>query len=429
MRTNPNIITSGNQMAPPQLPDVNAMMQTRTAGMENIYALEQQRAAQAQAAQKEQEAALIEALAPAYATAFKGGGSREAITAAYDLLPPEIQPNVKGQIDRLLAMPSDDLRLSALEASMAGSEMGRTLLVRIPTKIQEINAQIQQGQLRVAEKKLAMDESQLGMPAPISAADQARIDLETRRVELAEEAAAREAAKAEAIASGERGPTEPQKGEVWNAEAGRYDAVPGSKLYNETSKKHSSDYKDASIVADKIASAQDKLDYILSNDPKNKEGFEYNFGGYNAAYIGQNVPVESAQDMYAKLESLKADLKGAGLEQLRAGGSIGQITEAEWPIIEKQMDSITPYMSEEAARNALTAIKKRLDNIAERATEAYDMQWGDTQFYLPVKAKTTRGGGGGGGGGDGGGVREGATATNPQTGERIIYRNGKWQPL
>lgn len=26
-------------------------------------------------------------------------------------------------------------------------------------------------------------------------------------------------------------------------------------------------------------------------------------------------------------------------------------------------------------------------------------------------------------------IREGATATNPQTGERIIYRNGQWQPL
>lgn len=194
MPTNPNIILSGNQMAQPRLPDVNAMMQTRTAGLENIYGIEQKRAEQAKTAQKEQEAALVDALAPAYATAFKGGGSKEAITAAYNLLPPEIQPGVKGQIDKLLAMPSDDLRLSALEASMAGSEAGRTLLNRIPTAIQELNAQIQQGQLRVAEKKLAMEESQIGMPAPISAADRARIDLETRRVKLAEEEAARKAA-------------------------------------------------------------------------------------------------------------------------------------------------------------------------------------------------------------------------------------------
>jgi len=28
-----------------------------------------------------------------------------------------------------------------------------------------------------------------------------------------------------------------------------------------------------------------------------------------------------------------------------------------------------------------------------------------------------------------GGVSEGATATNPQTGEKIIYRNGQWEPM
>jgi hypothetical protein len=166
MVTNPNIILSGNQMAQPRLPDVNAMMQTRTAGLENIYGIEQQRAEQAKTAQKEQEAALIEALAPAYATAFKGGGSREAITAAYDLLPPEIQPGVKGQIDRLLAMPSDDLRLSALESSMAGSEAGRTLLNRIPTEIQRMNAEIQRGQLEVSKAELAQRRAEASATGP-----------------------------------------------------------------------------------------------------------------------------------------------------------------------------------------------------------------------------------------------------------------------
>ena len=166
MVTDPNIILSGNRMAPPRLPDVNAMVQTRTAGLENIYGIEQQRAEQAKTAQKEQEAALIEALAPAYATAFKGGGSREAITAAYDLLPPEIQPGVKGQIDRLLAMPSDDLRLSALESSMAGSEAGRTLLNRIPTEIQRMNAEIQRGQLEVSKAELAQRRAEASATGP-----------------------------------------------------------------------------------------------------------------------------------------------------------------------------------------------------------------------------------------------------------------------
>jgi len=172
-------------------------------------------------------------------------------------------------------------------------------------------------------------------------------------------------------------------------EEGTVELIPGTKAYNAASKSHSSDQKDAAIVLDKTEAAKNKLKYIL--DEKNRDGFEYNFGGYYAAYVGQNMPTEAAQDMYAKLESLKADLSGAGLEQIRAGGSIGQITEAEWPMIQKQIDSITPYMGEKAARNALEGIQRRLDNIAERAKEAYDVQWGDTQFYKPIKAKSLGG--------------------------------------
>ena len=47
MAIDPSII--GNVMVPraPQMPDVNAMMQTRTAGMENVYKIERQRQADA----------------------------------------------------------------------------------------------------------------------------------------------------------------------------------------------------------------------------------------------------------------------------------------------------------------------------------------------------------------------------------------------
>ncbi len=423
MQTNPNIILSGNQMAPVQLPDVNAMMQTRTAGLENIYNIEQQRAEQAQAAQKEQEAALVDALAPAYATAFKGGGTKESITAAYNLLPPEIQPGVKGQIDKLMAMPSDDLRLSALEASLAGSDAGRTLLDRIPTEIQRLNAEIQRGQLDVSRQRLAMEESQLGMPAPMSAADQARIEIEERRLRIAEEAAAREAAKADAIAAGERGPTEAQKGEVWNPDEGRYDVVPGTKLYRESSAKHATDYKAKTAVQDRVKESLAKIDYVLADE--NKDGFGYNFGGYTEAYVGQYVPGQ-AQDVKNTVESLKADITQAGLELMRAGGSIGAITEREWPLLEKQIAAVTPYVSERRARDLLDNVAQRLKNIQTRATETYDTQWGETQFYTPSEALPP---GGGAPSPASGGTREGATATNPQTGERVIYRGGQWQPL
>lgn len=44
------------------------------------------------------------------------------------------------------------------------------------------------------------------------------------------------------------------------------------------------------------------------------------------------------------------------------------------------------------------------------------------------RPSTGRGGGSGGGKGAPGGVREGSTATNPQTGAKVVYRGGKWVP-
>jgi hypothetical protein len=155
-------------MAQPRLPDVNAMMQTRTAGMENIYAIEQQRAAQAQTAQKEQEAALVEALTPAYAIAFKGGGTKEALTAAFGVLSPEFQAAIKPQFDKIMALPSDDLRMSALETSLVGSEPGRAIHASIPTAMQKLNAEIQRGQLEVSKQRLALDVAAANQPPQVS---------------------------------------------------------------------------------------------------------------------------------------------------------------------------------------------------------------------------------------------------------------------
>lgn len=167
MAIDPSIILSGNQMAQPRLPDVNAMMQTRTAGLENMYNIEQQRAAQAQAEQKAQQDALVEALAPAYATAYKGGGTKEAITAGVSLLSPEIQAKIAPSIQKMLAMPSDDLRMSALESSLASSgDTGRAILNRIPTEIQRLNAEIQRGQLELSQAELAQRRAEASAAGP-----------------------------------------------------------------------------------------------------------------------------------------------------------------------------------------------------------------------------------------------------------------------
>jgi hypothetical protein len=160
MVTDPNIILSGNQMAQPRLPDVNAMMQTRTAAMENIYALEQQRAAQQQTAQKEraaaQEAATLKALLPAYTYGIQTGD----IAGAGNLVPPEMRPQIQQYIDALTGKPPEEVQ-AALIGSLSSSQAGQEALAAIQ---RAATVDVQRGQLDVSKQRLAFDKSQANQP-------------------------------------------------------------------------------------------------------------------------------------------------------------------------------------------------------------------------------------------------------------------------
>ena len=163
MVTNPNIILSGNQMAQPRLPDVNAMMQTRTAGLENIYNIEQQRAAQAQAAQKEQAAEAMKALSPAIAAAFSDP-SDAGLDAALALVPPQYQGAAKAQLDQIRALPDINKRKGLIRAGLVQDEAGRMLLGQLEmTAAQRANLDVQreQNDLRRTEIALTRQKQQL----------------------------------------------------------------------------------------------------------------------------------------------------------------------------------------------------------------------------------------------------------------------------
>jgi hypothetical protein len=172
-----------------------------------------------------------------------------------------------------------------------------------------------------------------------------------------------------------------KQGERWNKELGRVEAVPGSDIFVKQSGAHGKDLQALQGVDTKIDSAIGKIDYILS--PENKSGFESNFGGYNA-YAASRLPGK-ATDVRKNIDSLKSDLKAAGLELMRSGGSIGQITEREWPIIEGMIGALSPEMSEEEARRQFTKIKSYMENIRKNSRDAYDAEWGETQYHKGSK--------------------------------------------
>jgi hypothetical protein len=162
---------------------------------------------------------------------------------------------------------------------------------------------------------------------------------------------------------------------------GRVEAVPGSDIYVKQSGAHGKDFQALQGVDTKVDSALSKIDYITSD--KNKSGFDSNFGGYTA--YGTSRLTGNASDVRKNIDSLKSDLKAAGLEIMRAGGSIGQITEREWPIIEGMIGAISPEMSIEEARRQFTKIRAYMENIRKNAREAYDTEWGDTQYHKGSK--------------------------------------------
>lgn len=194
MRTNPNIILSGNQMAAPQLPDVNAMMQTRTAGMENIYALEQQRAAQAQAAQKEQEAAAAEAMLPSVLAAYSDA-SDIGLDRATSLMPAEVRDTFAPFITRLKGIPDTATRKAILEAELAKDEAGRAVLDRILTPYQEGTLGIQREQQEIARQRLAQDAAAANQPEAMTPYQEAQIALEREKLAQQPKPTAEEAKK------------------------------------------------------------------------------------------------------------------------------------------------------------------------------------------------------------------------------------------
>jgi hypothetical protein len=172
-------------------------------------------------------------------------------------------------------------------------------------------------------------------------------------------------------------------GEVWDAKKQTVMQVPGSAEYNKQSKVHGTDYNATKTVISKMDNAISKVNEIL--DPKNTSGFEGNFGGYNAAitrqFTGNTAKVKKA------IESVKSDMKSAGLELVRAGGSIGALTEREWPMLEAQINAIDYTLDEDDARAAFSKVISTFNRIKAQAKDTYQTTWSETQYFKPDAIK------------------------------------------
>ena len=171
-----------------------------------------------------------------------------------------------------------------------------------------------------------------------------------------------------------------KQGERWNSDLERVEQVPGSAEYIKQSKLHGTDYGAVQAVNSKTELADKQIDRLLN--PANTDAFNNLFGGYNAKFVTQHFTGATA-GLKKDLDSLKQDLKSAGLELIKSGGggAIGTITEREWPILEGMIESLDPTLPEQDARNKLAEIKAKMANLRAMAADKYETTWGETQYY------------------------------------------------
>jgi hypothetical protein len=176
----------------------------------------------------------------------------------------------------------------------------------------------------------------------------------------------------------------------WNPDTQEVEIIPGSNTYQKQAVIHAKSLTTLNGLETKLTNGMRKIDDII--DPKKSDAFNSNFGGYNA-YVTQWTPGNDTANMRNAIEGIKSDLKAAGLELMRSGGSIGQMTVQEWPIVQNMIANINPSLGEERARTEFQNVKDYMQSIIDKAKDVYNKEWGSTQFANGAKVPANAGAG------------------------------------
>jgi len=142
------------------------------------------------------------------------------------------------------------------------------------------------------------------------------------------------------------------------------------------------------------------------------------FGGEQLS----GVPGTDAADAAALMNTLKSQAfisaLGAMREASKTGGAVGNVSDAEGGRFENAFVALTqaqsyPQFVEELDR--LISMNAESKNLL---IDAYSSEYGQIEGAPRLQSS---------GGGSSGSQQE-IKATNPQTGEKIIFRNGRWEP-
>ncbi len=336
MPLDPSIVS--NAFANISTPDVNALMQQRVRGAENIYQIETARQAQAAEAEKEaakaQEDATIKALLPAYTYGIQTGD----MAGALNLVPPEMQESLTPYIDALTGKSPQEVQ-AALIGSLSSSPAGQEALAAIQ-RGQTFSVQSRQQDL--AEKKYAAELAAAGQPEPMSAYEEAQIGFRERETALKEQEAAAKAAMPEGM--------DPKT-------KAKFDQAYPQAIRN---------LQSSTTELDKdIADVQALID--------DEEGLNAITGVYGANTPNISAAARRAQATYDKIRA------GAGFSALQAmrdasptGGALGNVSNQEGAKLEQSVAAFAQAQDADDLRKVLRQYLIDLKMAQENVRAAFD---------------------------------------------------------
>jgi hypothetical protein len=161
MPIDPSIVSNAFVNAANNMPDMNALMQQRVQGAENVYKIETARQAQAAEAEKEAAQQAAEAMLPAVASAFSDP-SDAGLDAATSLLPPEVAEAFTPFMQRLKGIADPKMRMTILRAELAKDEEGKFILSQLePSANMRLQEATAGRRAALDERRLALEEAKL----------------------------------------------------------------------------------------------------------------------------------------------------------------------------------------------------------------------------------------------------------------------------
>ena len=344
MPLDPSIISNAFANAANNVPDMNALMQQRAQGAQNIYQLERQRQADAAAEQEAMQAETLQALSPAVAAAFEDP-SDAGLDAAFSLVPEEFGEAADAQLAQLRSIPDVNRRKAVIRSALLQDDYGRALLAQLePSANMRLQAETAARRAELDQRRFELDMAKMDAEAGgggVSPDVAARLEFDREKF------AAEQEEKAKLAASGGLDPKTKAK----------FDQAYPQAIRN---------LQSSTTELDKdIADVQS-----LIND---EEGLNAITGVYGAYTPNVSKAARRAQATYDKIRA------GAGFSALQAmrdasptGGALGNVSNQEGAKLEQSVAAFAQVQDADDLRDVLRQYLIDLKMAQENVRAAFD---------------------------------------------------------